>query len=52
MLVKDYVDQLIQLRPYKYSTRQTLIKDVQRMGIWELDVNDVTSSLIRNKVDC
>jgi integrase len=51
MLVKDYVDQLVQKRPYKYSTRQTLIKDVQRMGIWELDISDVTSSLIRNKVD-
>jgi integrase len=51
MLVKDYVDQIVQLRPYKYSTRQTLIKDVQRMGIWELDINEVTSSLIRNKVD-
>ena len=51
MLVKDYVDQIVQLRPYKYSTRQTLIKDVQRMGIWDLDINEVTSSLIRNKVD-
>ena len=51
MLVKDYVDQIVQLRPYKYSTRQTLIRDIQRMGIWDLDINEVTSSLIRNKVD-
>ena len=46
MLVRDYVDQIVQLRPYKYSTRQTLIRDVQRMGIWDLDINEVTSSLI------
>ena len=50
MLVKDYVDQIVQLRPYKYSTRQTLIKDVKRMGIWDLDINEVTSSLITHKI--
>ncbi len=51
MLVKEYVDQIVQMRPYKYATRQTLIRDVQKMGIWEMDINEVSSSLIRNRVD-
>lgn len=33
MLVRDYLAQVIQSRPYKYSTKQTLVKNVKRMGI-------------------
>ena len=51
MLVKDYVDQIVQNRPYKYATKQTLIRDIKKMGIWEMDINDVTSAHIRNVVD-
>jgi integrase len=51
MLVKDYVDQIVQNRPYKYATKQTLIRDIKKMGIWDLDVNDVTSAHIRDVVD-
>ena len=51
MLVKDYVDQIIQSRPYKYATKQTLIRDVQKMGIWDMKLEEVTSAHIRNVVD-
>jgi len=51
MLVRDYVDQIVQNRPYKYATKQTLIRDIKKMGIWEMDINDVTSAHIRNVVD-
>jgi integrase len=51
MLVKDYVDQIVQNRPYKYATKQTLIRDIKKMGIWEMDINDVTSAHIRDVVD-
>jgi integrase len=51
MLVKDYVDQIVQNRPYKYATKQTLIRDIKKMGIWDLEVENVTSSHIRNVVD-
>ena len=51
MLVNEYLDQVIKSRPYKYSTKQTLIKDVKRMGIWDLDTSEITSALIRDKVD-
>jgi integrase len=51
MLVKEYVDQIVQSRPYKYATKQTLIRDIQKMGIWEIDVDEVNSSRIRDVVD-
>jgi len=37
MLVSDYLDQVIKSRPYKYSTKQSLIRDVKRLGIADLD---------------
>lgn len=52
MLVSDFLDQVIKSRPYKYSTKQSLIRDIKRLGIADLDTSDVTSALIRDKVDC
>ena len=52
MLVSDYLDQVIKSRPYKYSTKQSLIRDIKRLGIADLDTSEVTSALIRDKVDC
>ena len=52
MLVNEYLHQVIKSRPYKYSTEQTLIKYIRRMGIWDLDTYEITSALIRDKVDC
>ena len=51
MLVKDHVEQLIQVRPYKYATKQTLIRDVKKLQIWEMDVEDVTSAYIFDVVE-
>ena len=52
MLVSDYLDQVIKSRPYKYSTKQSLIRDIKRLGIANLDTSEVTSALIRDTVDC
>lgn len=52
MLVKDYLDQIIKSRPYKYSTKQSLIRDFKRLDIMDLNISDISSSLIRDKVDC
>lgn len=51
MLVSTYMDQFIQNKPYKYSTKQTLIRDVKKLGIWDMQVSDVTSAYVRNIVD-
>ncbi len=52
MLVNEYLDQVIKSRPYKYSTKQSLIRDVKRLGIMDLDTSEITSALIRDTVDC
>jgi hypothetical protein len=51
MLVNDFLDQVIKSRPYKYSTKQTLIKEDKRIGIWDIDTSKITSALIRDRVD-
>ena len=52
MLVSNYLDQIIQSRPYKYSTKQSLIRDIKRLGIMDMDTKEITSALMREKVDC
>ena len=38
MLVSEYATEVINTRPYKYQTRQTFFKDLKRLGIWDLEV--------------
>ena len=51
MKVSQHVEQLVQIRPYKYSTKQTLIRDVKKLQIWDMDIDDVTSAFIFNIVE-
>jgi integrase len=51
MLVSQFATQIIESRPYKYQTKQTYYKDLKRLGIWDLEVSDITSVLIRNRVE-
>ena len=51
MLVSEYATEVINTRPYKYQTRQTFFKDLKRLGIWDLDIEQVTSALIRDVVE-
>lgn len=51
MKVSEHVEKLIQSRPYKYTYKQTLVRDVKKLGIWDMDVEDVTSAYIRDTVD-
>ena len=51
MLVSEYATEVINTRPYKYQTRQTFFKDLKRLGIWDLDVEQVNSALIRDVVE-
>lgn len=52
MLVNEYSDQVIKSRSYKCTTKQTLIEDIRPMGNWDMDTSEITSALIRDKVDC
>ena len=40
MLVSEYVEHLVQIRPYKYATKQTLIRDVKKLAIWDKDIDE------------
>ena len=51
MLVSEYATEVINTRPYKYQTRQTFFKDLKRLGIWELEVEQINSALIRDVVE-
>ena len=51
MKVSEYATEVINSRPYKYQTRQTFLKDLKRLGIWDLDVEEITSALIRDVVE-
>ena len=51
MLVSEYATEVINTRPYKYQTRQTFFKDLRRLGIWDLEVEQVNSALIRDVVE-
>ena len=51
MLVSEYATEVINTRPYKYQTRQTFFKDLKRLGIWDLEVEEVNSALIRDVVE-
>lgn len=51
MKVSEYASEVINSRPYKYQTRQTYFKDLKRLGIWNLDVSEVNSALIRDIVE-
>ena len=51
MKVSEYATNVINARPYKYETRLTYVKDLKRLGIWDMDVTEVNSALIRNNVE-
>ena len=51
MKVSEYATEVINSRPYKYQTRQTFFKDLKRLGIWEMQVEDINSALIRDVVE-
>ena len=51
MKVSEYATEVINSRPYKYQTRQTFFKDLKRLGIWDLEIEQVNSALIRDVVE-
>lgn len=51
MKVSEYASEVINSRPYKYQTRLTYLKDLKRLGIWDLDVSEINSALIRDIVE-
>jgi len=51
MLVSEYAQNVINNRPLKYGTRQSYIKIIKSLGIWDMDISDLNCALIFDKVD-
>jgi len=51
MLVSEYAQNVIDNRPLKYGTRQSYIKIIKSLGIWETEISDLNCALIFDKVD-
>jgi len=51
MLVSEYAQNAINNRPLKYGTRQSYIKIIKSLGIWETEISDLNCALIFDKVD-
>lgn len=51
MLVSEYVLNVINNRPLKYGTRQSYLKIIKSLGIWELALADLNCAIIFDKVD-
>lgn len=51
MLVSEYVLNNINNRPLKYGTKQSYLKGIKSLGIWDMDISDLNSALIFEKTD-
>lgn len=51
MKVYEYASNIIESRPYKYQTKQTMYKDLRRLKIQEREISEISSVLIRQIVE-
>ena len=51
MLVNEYVTSVIASKPLKYSTRQSYIKGIQSLGLWDMDMSELSLPLLMEKVE-
>lgn len=51
MLVSEYVTNTINSRPLKYGTKQSYIKGIKSLGIWDLDISELNTALVFEKTD-
>jgi integrase len=51
MLVSEYVTHTINSRPLKYGTKQSYIKGIKSLGIWDLDISELSTALVFEKTD-
>jgi integrase len=51
MLVSEYVTNVINNRPLKYGTRQSYLKIIKSLGIWDMEISDLNCGAIFDRVD-
>jgi integrase len=51
MLVSDYVTNAIAEKPLKYSTRQSYIKGIKSLGLWDMDMSELSLPFFMERVE-
>ena len=51
MLVNEYAQKVISERQYKYQTRQSYLKGIKAIGIWDMEVSSLSPQLFYEKLD-
>ena len=51
MLVNEYAQKVISERQYKYQTRQSYVKGIKAIGIWDMEVASLSPQLFYEKLD-
>ena len=50
MLVSEYSMKVISERQYKYQTRQSYIKDIKAIGIWNMEVSSLSPQIFYERL--
>ena len=51
MLVNEYAQKVISERQYKYQTRQSYLKGIKAIGIWDMEVTSLSPQLFYERLD-
>ena len=51
MLVNEYAQKVISERQYKYQTRQSYLKGIKAIGIWDMEVSSLSPQLFYERLD-
>lgn len=51
MLVSTYVTNVINDKPLKYSTKQSYIKGIQTLGLWDMSMDSLSLPILLEKVE-
>jgi hypothetical protein len=51
MLVSEYAQKVISERQYKYQTRQSYLKGIKAIGIWDMEVSSLSPQFFYERLD-
>jgi integrase len=51
MLVSEYVTKVVSERQYKYQTKQSYLKGIKSLGIWDMDLASLSPQFFYEKLD-
>lgn len=51
MLVKDFVEEQLALKPYKYQTKINIRRCLQKLAIWDMEYENLTPAICWERID-